>query len=538
MACTLFRRLCLAAGLVTVAASAQAQLAQSQVLVVYDSRIPDSREVAAYYAGSAKVPGNPNVYTGKRPGVQVLDLANAPGGTPPVFTFTDITRDQFVTSLRTPLRNFLNVGNRAREIRCIVLTKGLPHRIRDFDVPNAGDDPNLTVAEFNAGDQSNASVDSELCMLYYNNVDSENGLGSDSFSDGGILNPFWRSTKGINAYPNDLIKTPKTLIFAGGAPGQVVTTARTQPALTPGDMYLVCRLDARTTANVRAIIDRAQNIFVDTLNTAFVLDEVNSNGFVDTSPNSEYDNQSFGNYGYSGDDYEKTRDLLLADKRFAAGNVRYNGGINTAPNFLVGPRIAYNPAGTVVNPQVILLASVGSNTGPQSGQPQISGVNAGQNYADSFNYAPGAIFNTIESYNGRDFGGIGGWTGGWGPQEQAADFLAAGGTFAIVNVWEPFAFSLPDNEWLVRNFILGQMNFAEAAYTALPFLSYQQMVVGDPLAFVVRSSEDLNADGRVDVEDLYTFEQSPADINLDGVANDADRQILLASVRRFEAIPE
>ncbi|MFN7021865.1 MAG: hypothetical protein ACK4WH_11130, partial [Phycisphaerales bacterium] len=41
-----------------------ADLKESHVLVLYDSRIADSRAVAEYYAGSQKVPGG----TGGRPG--------------------------------------------------------------------------------------------------------------------------------------------------------------------------------------------------------------------------------------------------------------------------------------------------------------------------------------------------------------------------------------------------------------------------------------------------------------------------------------
>ncbi len=82
---------------------------------------------------------------------------------------------------------------------------------------------------------------------------------------------------------------------------------------------------------------------------------------------------------------------------------------------------------------------------------------AGTQYASSFNYAPGAVFNTIESYNGRAFGGLGQVPGI--PQQQASDFIQAGGTFAIGNVWEPFALTLADNRPIVLNFLLGSQTW-------------------------------------------------------------------------------
>jgi hypothetical protein len=529
----------LALSLVGLAASvSHAQLKASQVLVVYDSRIADSLDIAAYYAGSLKVPGNPTTYPGKHFGVQVLDLANAPGGVPVVTTPGDITWPNFVSRIRTPIRNYLNVGTRARQIRCIVLTKGLPHRIQDTDAAVSGDDPGATSNEFNNGDLTNSSVDSELTLLYQNLETSENGNAGDSRSDGGVLNPYWRATASINNFATDNIKNARTLAGVSGLPGGWVWTGSRTVALTSGDIYLVCRLDGPTLQITRDSIDRAQQIFLNVNNTAFIFDEISSQGIADASPNVEYDNNDLAGFLYSGDDYEKTRDFIaVTDKRFASANVRYNAFGGAPVQFIVGPRVTYTPAtqGTLVSTPVFLLASVGSNCGAQSTQPQTAGgINAGQNYADSFNYLNGAIFNSIESYNGRDFGGIGGWTGGWGPQEQVSDFLAAGGTLAVGNVWEPFSFSIADNEWIVKNFVLGNLTWAEAAYSSLPLLSWQQIVIGDPLAIVQRSSEDIDGNGRVDIEDLYKWEQGPTDINKDGTANDADRQLLTATIRRGE----
>jgi hypothetical protein len=135
----------------------------------------------------------------------------------------------------------------------------------------------------------------------------------------------------------------------------------------------------------------------------------------------------------------------------------------------------------------------------------------------------------MESYNGRGFGGIG--TGGVA-QQQLSDFLAAGGTFGIGNVYEPSTLTVGDSALIVKNFHLGNLTWAEAAYTALPVLSFQQIVVGDPLARYARTTEDRDGDAMLTVDDLYLWNASPADLNRSGGAgDDTDRRFVQDAVR-------
>jgi hypothetical protein len=193
---------------------------------------------------------------------------------------------------------------------------------------------------------------------------------------------------------------------------------------------------------------------------------------------------------------------------------------------------------------VILLASYGANHAPEVqfglGVPNTSGGQPGNvRYALSFNYPNGAIFNTIESYNGRDFGGLGQLANY--PQMQAADFLDAGGTFAVCNVWEPLADTIPDNLQLAQHFVLGNLSWAEASWNSIPGLSWMQTSVGDPLARATRSSEDLSANQRISPDDAYAWQALPAgdpakDINRSGTADTADRQLILNSARAPERV--
>lgn len=502
-----------------VAGSSSAQLVPGQVLVVYDARIPDSLAVAEYYAGSAKVPGGAGNLPGVRPGVLTVNLASLPSGGLGVAQ-ADVSYAQFKSNFRDPLRTYLVSRRLAGVVRCIVLTKGLPHRVQDIGAGAVGDNPGQAGNQFSAGVATYASLDSELTLLHQDLDAGSLAIAGASPAHGMTSNPYWRLNLPIAGYNTRNITTPKIFVNVPGFTGQIQRTSvgpeqNTPTALTRGDFYLVTRLDGRTVANVRAAIDRAQDLVVDVDNAVFVLDN-DGRGF---------DNQGPGQVN-SGADYLQTSSALTSDARFAAANVRFNdlGGVS---NFLVGPLVQFgNPAeGLVVNGPLVLLASVGANA---NGVP----TGAATTYASSFTYARGAVFNSIESYNGRDFNGLG--QNVFAAQQQAADFLIAGGTFAVVNVWEPFAWSIPDNRFIVNSFFLGNLTWGEAAYTALPVLSWQQIVVGDPLARVVRSREDIDNDGRMTPNDLYAWQGSPRDINRDSTINDTDYRLVEASVRAFE----
>jgi hypothetical protein len=518
---------------------ARAQLAEDQVLVVYDSRIADSKAVAEIYAGSKKVPGGTGVEAGLRPGVWVLDLAStgalmtAPG---------NIGYNDFRARLLGPIRTYIQSNNLQLKLRCVVTTKGLPHRVMDHDAPlNAdfpGGNPGEYIPELTGNDETAASVDTELTLVHQDIALTENGLASDSNADGAISNPFWRATRSIVTQNSTNITLPKQWQGSGTGPYWTAFTGAPQAnRLVQGDLVLVSRLDGRTIPQVRAMLERSRNIIIDTNTAAVILDE----------DGADLDNigQTFPSMLH-GDDYEQTQTALVADRRFsftfpsAPPNVRYDNNAGAA-NFFLGPNISVlGGQGILVTNPVILLATYGSNHG---GVPTLAGGgSAGTVYASSYNYAPGAIFNTIESFNGRDFGGLGPF---FIAQQQAADFIASGGTFAVCNVWEPLADSIPDNLFLTQNFVLGNLCWAEAAWSSIPSLSWMQMVIGDPLARAARSNENLDTAGagatRITIDDLYAWDQlsgaAPTkDVNRSGIADGADRAIVMATLRASERV--
>lgn len=489
-------------------------LGAHQVLVVYDSRISDSVLVAEHYAGSAKVPGGAGGEPGVRPGVLVFDLASA--GIPVTATSGTITYPDYLTQIRDPIRAHLESNDLVYRVRSLVLCKGLPHRIDDPDNPGVGDQPSNLGSLWISGRAISASVDSELVMLWQDLHEFQ----LDPFRTAEntyIRSPMWRQARPINTWTNKNIRVQKEWDYVPS--GNALRTVGSDPTklLTPGDMLLVCRLDGHTVADVRAMVERAQDLVYDVDNSTFVLDESDSNGIADEDPNSELDNVN--DPVSRDDDYETTRDILLADGRFDPAKVRYDGDRMVA-HFSLGPNVDFLGQGLLIEDPLILLTHYGRN---HIGRPS-------QNidmYEESFNYAPGAIFSTMESFNGRAFNGLGTRF----QQAQVADFIMAGGTFGIGMVWEPFAQAVPDSNRLVRNFVLGGLTWAEAAYTAVPCISWMHVVIGDPLARSITSADDINGDGVLDIEDLYAFEQNPVDINRDGVADDVDRELLTNTFR-------
>jgi hypothetical protein len=524
------------AGVCAVSAvqAAHAQLSEPQVLVVFDSRVSDSVAVAEYYAGSAKVPGPlaaANTPTlGKRPGVYVFDLASAGAG---IATAGNITYADFVSRLRDPIRAHLQSRNLATRVRCIVTTKGLAHRIADTDNAPVGDlpsnNPGSFIPELLANDVTCASVESELTLLFQDLSNGEAGNSNDSRADGLIVNPLWNLSAGAGSFSSNFATSPKSFSASGTGPlWNLSGSTGTAQRLNPGDVYLTARLDGPTVSDVRAMLDRSQGFIYNGGTQAFVFD---------SDPNAlDAISSVFPSLG-GGSDYALSVAALNNDGRFPASSQRVNT-LASATQFFVGPRLSFAAGqGVLVNEPLILLASYGAN---HDGVPSLlAGGSAGTVYATSFNLAPGAIFNTIESFNCRDFGGLGNLS--FAAQQQASTYIAAGGTFAVGNVWEPLADTIPDNALLVRNFVLGNQSWGEAAWSSIPALSWMQTVIGDPLARAQRRSEDITGNNRVTLNDLHLWEALPTtdarkDVNRNGAADNADRLFVTQTLRASERV--
>jgi uncharacterized protein (TIGR03790 family) len=201
-------------------------------------------------------------------------------------------------------------------------------------------------------------------------------------------------------------------------------------------MYLVCRLAAYDFADVKAIIDRALSA---TNRGKAVID-------------------------LSGDDDRPGNDWL-----------------RNAVILLPSGRTVFDESTKVVYDQqdVIGYAGWGSNDPNQKRR------------SPGFGWLPGAIATEFVSTDGRTFARPPGawnistwkepakWFAG-SPQSLTADLLHEGATGASGHVYEPYLALTPRPDYLLPAYLNGR-TLAESFYLAIPALSWQNIVVGDPL---------------------------------------------------------
>jgi uncharacterized protein (TIGR03790 family) len=239
--------------------------------------------------------------------------------------------------------------------------------------------------------------------------------------------------------------------IAGSIPNPYFAGA---PGATPkrfthdvADIYLVTRLDAFTAAEAQALVDRASSPSRD---GEIVLDEKVTG-------------------------LDKTGDRWLEE---AANDLRAHGF----------ERVLLERTTDVVPPQANVLGyySWGSN------DPSFKRRRTG------FSFVPGAIAGMFVSSDARTFREPpADWNiGPWGnrstyfadsPQSLVGDLIRDGVTGVAGHVAEP------DLGGTARPFVLfpayvSGLNLAEAFYAAIPYLSWQNIVVGDPLCAPFRAS--------------------------------------------------
>ena len=424
-----------------IPSQAVAQLGPSNVLVLYNSQVADSLEVFNYYSGI-------------RTGVLGVDLNDATLGA------GNISYGDYETKIRDKVRTHLTNNSLQQQVAVLVLTKGLPHRIQDTDNATVGDFAGQASNEWNNGDATYASVDSELTLLWENLQTGETGGEFDSHADNFVINPYHGSSSSITSFNRSSITSPNNFQdFAD------LNRMWHLPSSDPGDIYLTARLDGNTVDQVKDSIDRAQNVRFNQFTDRIIIDENDGNL---TSQGDEKDDTTFflpksTDPSYQGNDYDETNSDVLQ------GNYS-NVTFDESSTLLIGATgsVPLSDTQSVSGP-VAALVSFGHN--------HTAGGNEGA-YVQTFDGQPvdGAIFNTLESFNGKEFGGL------TSSQGQVSEWIAAGGTFGIGNVYEPFAATLADNELLLDEFLFGDLTWVEAAWASTPYLSWQQIMVGDPLA--------------------------------------------------------
>jgi uncharacterized protein (TIGR03790 family) len=379
----MFIRSFIALGLCAAAATSVHAQSGANVLLVQNELSAASKDIAARYAEARGIPA-----------ANILTLRIET-------TTEDIDRRGFDEQIEVPISLWFTRNNAQDRILYIVLTKGIPLRIRGSGGVNG------TVA----------SVDSELTLLY-------------------------RKLLGLSVAPSGRLPNP---YFAGDA---AIDSAASEFSHRSHDIYLVTRLDAFTVADVIGLIERGR---APARNGAIVLD------------------QRAGLLNRQGDVW-----LAEAAKRLSAVGFADRVTLETSTAVASG-----------VKP-VLGYFSWGSN------DPAI------KRRRFDFGFVPGALAAMFVSTDARTLReppaewALGNWQDpkthfSGSPQSLLGDIIREGVTGATGHVAEPFLDGTTRPHILFPAYVAGA-NLAEAFYRATPFLSWQTVVVGDPLCAPFRST--------------------------------------------------
>jgi hypothetical protein len=211
-----------------------------------------------------------------------------------------------------------------------------------------------------------------------------------------------------------------------------------------------------------------------------------------------------------------------------------------------------------VNPQgIVLLATYGRNG--DEGNPFNYLLTGGPGGGPLFNVVNGAVFTSLESFNAVTmFSDVNTLPTAQG---KLVDFITIGGAAAIGHSFEPQPDAAIDNEFLFYNLLAdanadgrADLTLVEAAFTSIPYLSWSEVLIGDPLmriaygpgglAWVSPRQGDTNFDGIINFKDVrqlnialgsqlnssdpnvFDLYDDRCDFNQDGIINFKDVRIL------------
>jgi uncharacterized protein (TIGR03790 family) len=158
-----------------------------------------------------------------------------------------------------------------------------------------------------------------------------------------------------------------------------------------------------------------------------------------------------------------------------------NSWLREAANMLPKDRVIFDASENVIYDQTAVIGYAGWGSNDHNRHRRFLG----------FHWLPGAIATEFVSSDGRTFQrppdnwNISDWKSQklWfagSPQTLTADYLLEGATAATGHVDEPFLVMTPHPEYLLPAYYSGR-NLAESYYLSIRALSWQNIVIGDPL---------------------------------------------------------
>ncbi|OHB49846.1 MAG: hypothetical protein A2Y10_09480 [Planctomycetes bacterium GWF2_41_51] len=523
-----------------------AAISGQDVIILVNSNSPTSRYIAKLYRQY-----HPDV-----PQENALYLADMNDSSGKTATSGDeiITRTKYNQCIAEPLRAFLldvNYPNRITQIKIIITTAGMPYRIKDTtfgSVVNPHSSNGSTVQN-NVQSITAASVESELTCLWYIDYGS-NPAGTANR----IVNPY-------QGYRNSSIS-----LFAREFPGtkpMVWNDAMCTVGLPPimegeidyyawplmygtfnrkfnaGDMYFVCRLDGpkmqgqSAIFSVRDMLERAKRAStlskgINPQKVKVILDDTFSSTL---DRNRVYNLRNNVNYWMYDSNVSQPPDATtICTKDDYTESYKAMTGLNPVSGIL---NIATMPMAWNISVVLDTRANIGTTqedfaddeyallyaTYGVNGDDSklktylLAGSDAGTKI---FKLSNGAVFTSLESFNAVTM-----FSDPTTSQAKIIDFITIGGSGAIGHIFEPLSDAAIDNQFLFYNMLadndndgIADITFIEAAYSAIPYLSWSEVVIGDPLMRICYGPGQ------------EAFSPMLGDINMDGIINIKDARAL------------
>lgn len=509
-----------------------------------------------------------------------------------------LSRADFESLIAQPTRDHLVSQGIVDRTYVIITTAGMPYRIEDTDptfanvVMPAASDAGMTVA--NRHLVNAASVEAELSVLFQLDPLLPDGVRAPI--NGRLINPYQGYRNSIKkwAFDRDVInnrtqfrwanmwRISRSALMEGEFNGQGYPALNRR--MCPSDIYLVARLDGpRLTGEypVHAVYEMLLRsaMVSDPTHPEFVgLSQVNSVVAFDHSPTPpapgifaftqiynmppqfptlDYDTHPVppGGEEYSG--AFSVANHFFRGHEWVTGSPATVGATGSASvSLTLGATSLWDDTATILNGDLLLenqaiiaLQTYGRNGG--DGRPADYLLKSGPDVGPLFTCAPGAVFSSLESFNAVTM-----FLDPSINQGKICEFIEMGGTAAVGHSFEPEGGAIIQSEFLVSNYLrdddfngVADMTLIEAVYTAMPYLSWTEVFIGDPLTrvrtgmggciSVVPKPGDADRDNYVGFSDvmlvLAHFDSMfgepeyfvRADLNEDGVVDGADMTIIL-----------
>lgn len=510
-----------------------------------------------------------------------------------------ITRDAFETHIAQPTRAHLLAHGLQDQIYVIITTAGMPYRIEDTDpaladvIKPAGSAGQIAVA--NRHVVNAASVESELSCLFQ--IDPAEPALSRLPITGRVVNPYQGYRSSIKKWAEDRDIVGRRNTFRWTYLWRIALSPKIEgvfdPAgysalerrMFPGDLYLVARLDGPRPQgkypiwSVREMLERSARVsnlthpkFVGyNFERAVVsIDHSSRPPAPDVFASSDIYNvpAAWETLAYADFQIPPGAEVIASRKqanhyyelfRFLTGvpaTVGATGSWVMIDN--LGGRALWDDSGTILNDAfltgdegVIGVLTYGRNGG--DGRPKNYLLVSGPGGGPLFRCAYGAVFTSLESFNAVTF-----FSSANTYHAKIGEFVTIGGTAAAGHAFEPEGAAAFHGEFLYSNLLrdddgdgIGDLTLVESAFTGTPFVSWAELVIGDPLmrmnagpggvVDITVYPGDVNGDLRVGFPDMFAVLQAldtslghpwynlQADLNQDGTVNEADVLVVMAA---------